>query len=71
MTRNSNLFLISLRSMATVYKCANNKISKEVCMANQFYKFSGKEIRGAFNKFPENCYRLLKIQYVIAIHLMR
>ena len=37
-----------------------------------------KHIRGTFNKFPdffrmgiENCRRLLKIQYVITIHLMR
>ena len=31
------------------------------------------EPRGAFNKFPGiwNCRRLLKIQYVIAMHLMR
>ena len=35
-------------------------------------------IRGALNKFPDffcsgisNCRRLLKIQYAIAIHLMR
>ena len=35
-------------------------------------------LRGAFNKFPDffcigilNCCRVLKIQYLIAIHLMR
>ena len=36
--------------------------------------FSSTYIRGAFNKFPvffKNCRRLLKIQYVIDIHLMR
>ena len=41
-------------------------------------KYKAGDIRGAFNKLPDffctgiyNCRRLLKIQYVIAIYLMR
>ena len=45
----------------------------------KIFRMDQNEVRVAFNKFPDfffctgiqNCCRLLKIQYVIAIHLMR
>ena len=43
-----------------------------------FQKYGKNQIRGAYDKFPDffrmgiyNCFRLLKIHYVIAIHLIR
>ena len=67
-----------VRSIRQFERINKKYVDKNVYLFNQIYIYIYIYIRGAFNKYPDIFYigiqnrrRLLKIPYVIAIHLLR